>query len=95
MSNDPRPNHVTREKILRLLSDDEIASASTAEATARPLEGEEFLDLEDLDRGVRSAEGRAPIMSHLLLRRSVHRDTWTKILAQLTAFQAAKEHPDA
>jgi hypothetical protein len=95
MSNDSRPHHVTREKILRLLSDDEIASASTAEATARPLEGEEFLDLEDLNQGVRSAEGPTPTMSHLLLRRSVHGDTWTKILAQLTAFQAAQDHPDA
>jgi hypothetical protein len=93
MSTDLRSNQITRDKILRLLSDREIASASTAETTAHPLEGEEFLDLEDLDQGVRSAEAPTPAMSHLLLRRSVHSDTWTKILAQLPAFHAAKAPP--
>jgi hypothetical protein len=83
-------DHETREKILMLLSDDEVASASTAETTARPLEGEDYLDLEDLDRGVRSALGSTPTMSHLLLRRSVHKDTWEKILDQLAAHHTAK-----
>lgn len=95
MTDDLRANHVTRETILRLLSDDEIASASTAETTARPLEGEEFLDLEDLAQGVRSAQWPTPTMSHLLLRRSVRRDTWTKILEQLIAFKGAKGHEGA
>jgi len=95
VNNDSRTDHVTREKILLLLSDDEVAKASTAETTARPLEGEEYLDLEDLDQGVRSARGTTPTMSHLLLRRSVHKDTWDKILKQLTVLHAAKVHTGA
>lgn len=83
MPSGSRLQHQTREKILRLLSDGEVASASTAEATAAPLDGEEFLDLEDLGRGVRVAQRPFPTMSHLLLRRSVHKDTWKKILENL------------
>lgn len=83
MTNGSRTNHESRERILGLLSDADIARASTAETTAAPLEGEEFLDLENLRRGVRVAEGATPSMKHLLLRRSVHPSTWTKILEQL------------
>jgi len=89
-SKDSKMDYTTRENILKLLSDDEVASASTAETTAHPLEGEEFLDLEDLDQGVRRALGPTPAMSHLLLRRSVHKDTWAKVLEQLTALHASK-----
>ncbi len=95
MNHDSKIDHETREKILMLLSDDEVASASTAETTARPLEGEDFLDLEDLDQGVRSALGSTPTMSHLLLRRSVHKDTWKKILEQLAVLHAVKVHAGA
>jgi hypothetical protein len=83
MTNGSKTGHEDRQRILRLLSDDDIARASMAEATAAPLEGEEFLDLEDLGPGVRVAEGVTPAMRHLLLRRSVHPNTWTKILEQL------------
>jgi hypothetical protein len=83
MSNGSQIEQETRERILRLLSDDEIARASSAEATAAPLEGEEFLDLSDLSRGVRAAQNPTPGMSRLLLRRSVCQDTWNKILQQL------------
>jgi len=90
MSNDSPIDHASREKILMLLSDDEVARVSTAETTVRPLEGEEYVDLENLDQGVRRALGATPIMSHLLLRRSVHTDTWKKILEQLTMLDKAR-----
>jgi hypothetical protein len=73
-----------------LLSDDEVASVSTAETTVHPLEGEEYVDLENLDQGVRRALNATPMMSHLLLKRSVHSDTWKKILEQLTMLQTAR-----
>jgi hypothetical protein len=60
MNNDTRTEHITRQNVLMLLSDDEVASVSTAETTTRPLDGEEYLDLEDLDQGVRSAVGKMP-----------------------------------
>ena len=90
MNNEARTEHVTREKILMLLSDDEVASVSTAETRTRPLEGEEYLDLEDLEQGVRSVLGTAPAMNRLLLRRAVHQDTWNKILKELAVLRKAR-----
>ena len=92
MNNDTRTEHVTRESILMLLSDDEVASVSTAETAAHPLDGEEYLDLEDLDRGVRSARGTPLPMGRLLLRRAVHANTWKKILEQLAVLHTSKAH---
>jgi hypothetical protein len=57
-----------------------------------PLDGEEYLDLEDLEQGVRSALGAIPPMGNMLLRRSVHKDTWAKIQKQLAALHTAKSH---
>lgn len=92
MNTDEKAQHVTRENILMLLSDDEVASVSTAETMVRPLDGEEYLDLEDLEQGVRSALGTMPSMGNMLLRRAVHQDTWEKIQKELMALHAAKSH---
>jgi Mn-containing catalase len=95
MSNDSHQDHTSREKILMLLSDDEVASVSTAETTTHPVEGEEYIDLEHLDQGVRSSVGTPGTMSHLLLRRSVHADTWKKVLEQVTTLHITKSHARA
>jgi hypothetical protein len=89
MNNITKTEHITRENILMLLSDDEVASVCIAETEVRPLEGEEYLDLDDLDQGVRSALGTSPRMSCLLLRRAVHEKTWDKILKQLATLHTA------
>jgi hypothetical protein len=89
MKNITKTEHIARENILMLLSDDEVASVCTAETAVRPLDGEEYLDLDDLDQGVRSAIGTSPRMSRLLLRRAVHEKTWDKILKQLAMLRAA------
>ena len=44
---------VTRDTILKLLSDEENARVATGEAGARLSEGDEYLDLLHLDQGVR------------------------------------------
>lgn len=72
-----------------LLSDDEVACVCTAETAVRLREGEEYLDLDALDEGVRSALGTSPNMSRLLLRRAVSKETWGKILEKLAALRAA------
>ncbi len=90
MNTDARAEQVTRESILMLLSDSEVAAVSTAETAVRPLDGEEYIDLEDLEQGVRSALGTTPPMGRVLLRRSVHKDTWAKIQHQLAALHVAK-----
>jgi hypothetical protein len=80
-----RADHLAREKILKLLSDEENAKVSTAEATAGLPEGEEYVDLEHLDLGVQSATTSMTkaTAGHIVPRSAVHGDTWSKILAQL------------
>ena len=96
MNDETRTQYVTREKILMLLSDGEVARVSNMEAKAHLLDGEEYLDLEGLEQGVRSALGTttAP-MGRVLPRRAVHVGTWNKILEQLAVFHPAKTPPGA
>ena len=83
MKNDKRSEFVSRESILKLLSDDEVARVSTAEAEVRLDNGDEYLDLEQLDQGVQWAPAARKPMGHLLPRKAVHELTWSKILTQL------------
>ncbi len=85
MKNDNRTEYVTRDVILKLLSDDEVARVSSAETAARLSDGDEYLDLEHLDQGVRRAAGTAAPMGRVLPRKAVQEGTWTKILTQLKA----------
>ena len=85
MKIDERAGYVTRDSILKLLSDEEIARVSTAETAAGLAEGDEYLDLEHLDQGVRCAGGTAAPMGRVLPRNAVHTNTWSNILTQLAA----------
>ena len=77
-----KSDYATRESILKLLSDDEVAKVSTAE-TAKSLEsGDEFVDLDEIANGVKSA-GSEGHMGHVLPRKAVHPGTWDKIVAHL------------
>jgi len=82
MNQDKRSDYEMREKILKLISDDEIASVSMAE-TARLTPGDEYLDLEHLEQGVQRADGTATPIGRVLPRRAVQESTWSKILTQL------------
>jgi hypothetical protein len=85
MIDDNRADYVTRESILKLLSDAEIARVSTAETASRLVDDEQYLDLERLDRGVLYAGGEQTRMDHVLPRKAVHADTWSRILTHLAA----------
>lgn len=82
MNNEQRATYVTRDSILNLLSDDEVARVSNAASAPRLREGDEFLDLDALPRGVQRAHGRTEL-GGVLPRNAVHEDTWSKILTQL------------
>jgi hypothetical protein len=84
MKSDERTEYVTRDSILKLLSDDEVAKVSTAETRAL-LDGDEYLDLEQLDRGVQRAGGAVTPMGRVLPKNAVHANTWSKILTLLAA----------
>ena len=83
MKNDKRSEYITRDSILNLLSDDETASVSTAETAAHLSDGDEYLDLEQLNQGVQRAPGTATPMGRVLPKKAVHANTWSKILTQL------------
>ena len=86
MKNNLQTENVTRESILKLLSDDEVASVCTAETKVRLAEQDEYVDLEQLELGVQKAHGAGPAMGRMLPRKAVHPDTWTKIRTALAAF---------
>ena len=84
MTDAKRAEHVARDTILKLLSDEEIAKVSTAEAASELTEGGEYLDLEHLDQGVQRAKAATTVtMRNVLPRSAVRDETWSKIIAQL------------
>jgi hypothetical protein len=84
MSHTTRADLVSRDTVLKLLTDDEMARVSTAETAAGLTAGQEYLDLEHLDKGVLVYNTASNVeMGHVLPRRAVGAPTWTKIVAQL------------
>jgi hypothetical protein len=83
MKSDARTEYVTRDSILKLLSDDEVGKVSKAETAPQLMADDEYLDLEQLERGVQRAGGKATPMGHVLPRKAVHENTWRKILTLL------------
>jgi hypothetical protein len=78
-----RADYQARDSILQLLSDDENARVASAEASPRLAEGDEYLDLERLERGVQQARGPIMVMERVLPRKAVQEATWGRILAEL------------
>jgi hypothetical protein len=89
MKNENELELKTRNTILKMLSNDEVGNVSTAETAVNLPKGDEYIDMEQLDRGVQKAGGTAPVMGHVLSRKSVHVATWTKILAEVAALNGA------
>ena len=86
MSTSARDELSTRNSIMMLLSDEETARVTTAEAGASLVEGSEFLDLEHLDRGIQRVSGAAtPEMAEVIPRSAVGNDTWSKIVTRLSS----------
>jgi hypothetical protein len=87
-----RTELVARHSILTLLSDHEVASVSTAETALVLSDGDEYVDLEHLDRGVRLATGTSTPPGNVISRRAVCETTWNGMLTQLQAYRAATAH---
>jgi hypothetical protein len=83
MKTTPQTDYLTREKILKLLSDDEVAAVSTAETADHLAAGDEFIDLNKFDLGVQRGPRSKTPMGHVLPKKAVHAGTWKKIVAQL------------
>lgn len=83
MTSGTRAEYALRETILKLLTDEETAKVSTAEAAPRLAEGAEYLDLERLGDGVRRADGVVIPIGRVVTRASVQPATWSTILGEL------------
>ncbi len=88
MKTDKRTDYVTRDAILKLLSDDEVSAVSAAETAPKLSAGDQYIDLENLAQGVRTAGASAVTMGQVLPKKSVQVATWSKILQQIKSPQA-------
>ena len=79
---------------MALLSDEETARVSNAEAGFSMTHGEEYIDLQHLDSGVQKARGNIGSLGEIIPRKSVHKDTWTKIMAGLPPRDASAARSD-
>ena len=93
MNTDNRAQYLTRNSIIALLSDAEIASVSvsTAETAVCLAQGDEYLDLDHLQQGVQRSHATTP-MARVLPRKAVSERTWERILRQLAAPGVATPH---
>jgi hypothetical protein len=72
---------LTRERIVGLLTDEEVAKVGTAEGAPRLIEGDEYVDLEDVRAGIQQVQAEprtAPAAT--LARSSVSDASWAKIV---------------
>jgi hypothetical protein len=89
--NNSQTEFVARHSILKLLSDAEVASLSSAEAAALS-HGDEYLDLDQLDRGVCLATGMFAPRGQVLPKKAVRAHKWHQVLTQLEAYRNATAH---
>jgi hypothetical protein len=81
MTTDPKNNALTRETILALLTDAEVAKVSEAEDAPRLIEGDEYVDLADPSAGVQQVQAVPRTAPGPALARSAVSDaTWAKIV---------------
>lgn len=78
-----RTNYSIRDRVLKLLWADDIARVGPAMIPARLERGDEFVDLQLLERGVQQAIGVTAPTGGVLARKAVQPNTWTQILEQL------------
>ena len=77
---------VTREQMLLLLSEDEVARVSTRESSRRLADGDQYIDLERLDEGVRLVQADSKLVqSRVIPRSAVGESTWDKLVERLVA----------
>jgi len=85
MKTEARTEYITRDTIMKLLSDDEIARVATAETAAQLNVGDEYVDLTAPDGGVKKATVKSAPMGTVLPRKAVLDKTWKDIVILLAA----------
>ena len=84
MKRQSHDRYAPRESLLELLSDDETAKVSNAESA--PLsEGDEYIDLTEIAKGVQRADGVQIDLGHTLPRKAVLEATWSSLMKRMTS----------
>jgi hypothetical protein len=89
-----QPEPVTRDHILKILSDDEVARVSMTETAAQLVLGDEFIDLTQLGMGVQRV-GESHPREDVISRKAVHEHTWRKVVTNINARQMMTHVPSA
>ncbi len=75
--------YITRDAVLSLLSDAEVARVAALETAPALAPGSEYIDLARPERGVLRAEPGSELdMAHVLPRSALNADTWQRILSE-------------
>jgi hypothetical protein len=83
--NHDRPRSPNYDVVIALLSEDEVACVNSGVAAASLSDLDEYLDLEQLDQGVRRGPGPPRPICRMLARKAVREATWANILTWLNA----------
>jgi hypothetical protein len=78
---------ISRDSILKILSDEEVARVGMTKTASKLAEGDEFIDLMQIELGVQRA-GASSQLPDVLPRKAVHENTWRKVVTNLTAWKA-------
>lgn len=81
---------LTRDALIALLGPDDVANIRAAEAAASLEEGEEYLDLNHLEHGVRRVSDHTASVTNVLPKRAISERVWQMLLAQTPQQQHAK-----
>ena len=94
MNNEKRSEYFTRDSIMGLLSDDEIAKVTADESATSLVDGDEYIDLEQLDQGVRTVAGStaAIAVGRVVAKKAVQERTWNNVVAQLASRRIVPVH---
>jgi hypothetical protein len=77
---------ISQENILKILNDEEAARVRLPATASQLADGDEFIDLTQIERGVQRA-GKSNPLADVLPRKAVHENTWRKIIANLEAWK--------
>lgn len=82
--NHEAPRFPTVDVIIALLSDDEVANVNSQDLSGHT-DVDEYLDLEQIDRGVQLGRGPPRPICRLLPRKAIGEATWARVIACLSS----------
>lgn len=91
MSYDHPNENLSRDSIFKVLWDDDLDRLGRSKMPVRLDRGDEFVDLQLLERGVQRAISVMVPTGGVLARKAVEAHTWSRILEQLRPAASSRE----